>query len=221
MLQSLLELRDFAGLAIAEQPVVRVAAVVAVHDDFHVVIDRPGVLHRFPGAGEFGFAVVIPAVKIRDGGFGDHHPVGIDSEIIVARDHAGKAVHQHAVTLLRNDVENNAPALAVEVAGPVVVGHHDLVIFRPAAVGDEGAAIFRAVDFRGVLRVSLLVDPGNVVAGQLLERIEGDDVVEIEVHFARLEPVHDAFELGLILGIDFRPQHRARRRCGKIPSRAA
>ena len=40
MLQTQFELRDLAGLAIGEKPVVGVAAVVAVEHDGHVVVDR-------------------------------------------------------------------------------------------------------------------------------------------------------------------------------------
>ena len=64
MLQAELELRDLAGLAVAEQPVVGVAAVVAVEHDFHVVVDRIGILHGFARADEFRLAVRVPAVEI-------------------------------------------------------------------------------------------------------------------------------------------------------------
>ena len=55
-----------------------------------------------------------------------------------------------------NDVENDAPARARNEAGPVVVSDDDLVIFRVAAGGDEGAAITGA-DEAGRLGASLLL----------------------------------------------------------------
>ena len=55
--QAQLELRDLAGLVIGQQPIVRVAAVVAVEHDPHVVVDRVRILQRFSRTHEFRLAV--------------------------------------------------------------------------------------------------------------------------------------------------------------------
>ena len=62
-LQSEFEARDFAGLVVGQQPVVGVAAVVAVEHDLHVLIDGVGVLQRFARAHEFRLAFGIEERK--------------------------------------------------------------------------------------------------------------------------------------------------------------
>src|SRR5208337_5353973 len=139
--QSQLELRDLARLVVAQQPVVGVAAVIAVQHDANVIIDGARVLQRLAGAGEFGLAVGVPTAELGDGGLGDHEAAGVDAEIVVAGDDAGKAVHKYAVAVGGHDIEDDPPALAIEVTGPVVVGDDDLMIAGVTTGGDESAAI--------------------------------------------------------------------------------
>src|SRR6185437_16727683 len=131
----------FAGFAVADQPVVGVAAVVALAHDLGVAVNGVGVLQRLARAHEFGNAVGIPAVELRDGGFADHQPVGVDAEIVIAGNHARNAVHKDVVAVLRRDVEHYRPARAYQVAGPVVVRDDNLVVLGVAARGHEGAAV--------------------------------------------------------------------------------
>src|SRR5262245_568098 len=56
VLQAQLEERDLAGLVVADQPVVGIAAVVAVEHDPDEVVDGPAVLHGPAGARELGLA---------------------------------------------------------------------------------------------------------------------------------------------------------------------
>ena len=78
-----------------------------------------------------------------DGGLGNRHPGSIDDEVIGAVDDSRQAVHQHAMALRRNDVEDDGPTLAFKISGPVVVRDYHLGIFRIAAGRDKRAAMFR------------------------------------------------------------------------------
>src|SRR5580704_6022811 len=115
-----------------QQPIVGIAAVISVQHDFHVVVDVVGVLHRFTSAHEFRLAVGIPTFESGDCGFGDHQAAGIFAEIIVAHDYAWIAIHDHVEPLGRGDIENYSPALALQIAGPIIVGHYDLAVGGPA-----------------------------------------------------------------------------------------
>src|SRR5579859_2772866 len=75
------------------------------------------------------------------------------------------------------DIEDHDPALAGEVAGPVVVGDHDLVIFGHAAGGDEGAAISGSCELGVFCRLVLLVQPGKVIVHDFFEGVERHDVI--------------------------------------------
>ena len=114
--------------------------------------------------------------NLRDGGFGDHQAGRIHAEIVVAGDDAGIAVHEDAIALRGNDVEDDAPARAGKVAGPVVVGDDDPAIPGVAAGGDEGAAIAGA-DEAGAFARFLLIEHGNVVVGDLFGGVQRDDVL--------------------------------------------
>ena len=99
VLESQLEEGDLAGLVVADQPVVGIAAVVAVEHDPDEVVDRPAVLQRLAGADELGFAGRVPALELGDRRLGDHDPGRVDAEIVVADDHARQAVHDEARAL--------------------------------------------------------------------------------------------------------------------------
>src|SRR6185437_10507557 len=66
MFQPEFQICDFAGFAVADEPVVRVSAIVALAHDGDVVINRIRILHGLAGAGEFGDSVRIPADKLAD-----------------------------------------------------------------------------------------------------------------------------------------------------------
>ena len=68
-------------------------------------------------------------------------PGRIDAEIVAGVDQAGHAVHDDAVALGRRDIEDDVPAFARRVAGPVVVRDHHAPVFGITAGGDEGAAM--------------------------------------------------------------------------------
>ena len=109
-LQAELKIGDLAGLAVADQPVVGVAAVVAVFDDAHIVVDGIGILQGLARAHEFRLAMgsqpsnwvmVVSAIMI---------PAEFTREVVVTGNDAGKAIHQNAVAVLRHDVEDHDPA---------------------------------------------------------------------------------------------------------------
>ncbi len=139
----------------------------------------------------------------------------------------GKAIHQNALAVLRQDIEDDHPALAREVARPVVVRNHDLMIFGVGAGGDKRAAIARSRQLRRFRRLLPLIQPRHVVIRNLLKRVQGDDVIHIQidamqvspmqVHPMRLHAVSNALQFLLILGVDVRPQHLARRLPKKLP----
>src|SRR2546426_7440908 len=215
--QAELELGNLAGLAVAEQPVVGIAAVVAVEHDFRVVVNRPGILQRLARADKFRFAVGVPALELRDGRLGNHQPAGIDAEVVVAGDYAGKAVHQDAITVRGSNVEHDAPALTVQVAGPIIVRDDDLMVLRPASRGHERAAVARADKLRRPRHLVALVVPGHVITGQLLEGVEGHNIVHIKRAAAGAQAVHNALQFLLIFGINFRPEHVVRGFAEEIP----
>jgi hypothetical protein len=54
----------------------------------------------------------------------------------------------------------------------------------------------------------VFVQPGDVIFGQLLERVEGCDVVDIQLGTgASVEAFDDSLQFFLILGFDFGPKH--------------
>src|SRR5260370_4361864 len=70
--QTQFELRDFARLPVAEQPIVGVSPVVSVEHDLRVFVDRTCILQRFPRSREFWLAIGIPPFKLRNGCFRYH-----------------------------------------------------------------------------------------------------------------------------------------------------
>ena len=165
MLQAQLKISDLAGLAVPDQPVVGVAAVVAVFDDAGIVVDGIGILQSLARAHKLRLAMRIPADKLGDGSFRDHDSGGVHGEVVVAGNDAGKAIHQNAVAVFRDNVEDDDPARADEVAGPVVVRDYDLVVARVAAGCDKRAAVAGTRQLRRARSVLLLVEPWHVVAG--------------------------------------------------------
>src|SRR5580658_4672748 len=72
--RSVLEAQFQAGglivLAVGHQPVVGVAAGVAVPHNAREIVNGIGILHGLAGADEFGNSVGVEAVEFADGGFG-------------------------------------------------------------------------------------------------------------------------------------------------------
>ncbi len=137
-----------------------------------------------------------------EGGFGDHDAGGVDAEVVAAVDEAGAAVHENAIAFGGDDVEDDGPALAFHVGGPVAVGDDDLAILGGGAGGDEGAAAARGYQSRGAGFALLLQEPGDVVVGDLEVGVEGDDVEDVDVLACGLHAVGYALEFGAILGFD-------------------
>ena len=61
----------------------------------------------------FRLAVGIVAVEARDRRLRHRQARRIDGEVVIADDHPRKSVHDHAVALLRHDVEDDSPARPV------------------------------------------------------------------------------------------------------------
>ena len=158
-------------------------------------------------------------MKIGDRRFGDHQPVGIDAEIVVAGDDAGKAVHDDPVAVLGRDVEHDPPPLAFDVTGPVVVGDHDVVVLGVTAGGHEGAAMIETVRSGSrLLFLVVRVVPGHVVPGQFHEGVQRHHVVQVDRHYpVRPQALDDSLQLGLVFGVDFRPEHVVGRFAEKRP----
>ncbi len=68
-------------------------------------------------------------------------PAAVHAEIVAAVDQAGHPVHDDPVARRRRDIEDDVPALARRIAGPVVVADHDAAVLGVAAGGDERAAM--------------------------------------------------------------------------------
>src|SRR5262249_56237030 len=140
---------------------VGIAAVVAVEHDPDEVVDRAAVLHGLAGADELGFTPRVPAFELGDRGLGDHHPGGIDGEIIVADDDAREAIHEDAGAGVRLDIEDDIPARADYVVGPAIVPHDDPAVPRVAPGSDERAAVAGSVA-RGSPALQA-IEPGHVI----------------------------------------------------------
>ena len=149
------------------------------------IVDRVRVLRGFAGPHELGNAVRIVAVEMADGGFGDHDAGGVHDEIVAAVDEAGQAVHHHAMALGGSDVEDDRPALAIQVARPVIVRDDDFAILGIAAGGHEGAAMLGRDQRGGVLRGVLFVVLLDVVL-PLHRGIQRNHVPDIELHALRV-----------------------------------
>ena len=87
--QAQLEQRNLAGLVVAQQPVVGVAAIVSVEHDADVIVDRVAVLQSFARAIKFRRAGRIERSESGNGRLGNHDAGRVDAKIIVTRDHAG------------------------------------------------------------------------------------------------------------------------------------
>src|SRR5208337_4560987 len=162
-LQAKLKLRNLSGLAVAEQPIVGIPAIIAVEHDSGVLVDGAGVLQCLSRAHEFGLAVRIPTFKLADGRFRHHQSVTVDSEIVVTGNHSGETIHQNAIAMSGLDVKNNPPAFSVHVAGPIIVSDDNLAVFSPAAGSHEGAAVSWTFQVWRIRSLFLLIEPGHVV----------------------------------------------------------
>ncbi len=109
-----------------------------------------------------------------------------------------------------DDVEDDAPALAVGVGGPVVVGDDGFAVFGPTAGGDEGGAIAGRGEVRCGGALLLLIRLRNIVIGDLFHGVKGDDIPDVELVALRGGAVGDALELLLVFRVGFRPEHRTR-----------
>ena len=156
-------------------------------------------------ADELGLAGGVPALELRDRGLGDHDTVRIDSEIVVADDHARQAVHDHVRSLFGLDVEDDVPARADNVVGPGVVAHDDPAVLGKASRGDEGAAVAGCV--RDRLFTFFLIQPGNVVIRQLLVGVERDQVPSVGLDAFALQAGDDSVNLLAIFLVDAGPEH--------------
>src|SRR5262249_20306990 len=104
----------------------------------------------------------------------------VNSKIVVTCDHSGQAIHQDPVSALWTNVENDVPTRADGIVGPVVMAHHDAVIFRITSGRHNRAAVTRRM--RGWSAVLLLFQPGNVVVRKLFERVESDNVPAVSLN---------------------------------------
>src|ERR1035438_3786118 len=119
--QADLKARNFAGLVVGQQPVIRVAAVVVVEHDSHIVIDRAGVLHCPACSHKLRYAVGIEQRIAGDSCLRNHESGGVDTEVIVAHDHPGETIRQHVITVGGNNVEDDGPAATGGDVAPVAV----------------------------------------------------------------------------------------------------
>ena len=163
-------------------------------------------------------------MELRNSGFRDHDAGIVHAKIVVAGDHAGKAVHQHAMAGGGGDIEDNPPALPGPVAGPVVVGDDDAVVFRVSAGGDERAAIARRRGHRRIRAMLTRVQLRNVIVGHFFEGVQGHDVPNI----GKLRPDRgerrrrghsrgDGGKLLLVFGVNVRPQNVLSHTAEKFP----
>ena len=88
-----------------------------------------------------GIPLRIETREMADGGLGDRQAGAVDAKVVAAVNQPGHAVHQDAIAFRRRDVEDDVPARAFFIFGPVVVRDHDFAIARIAADGDESAAV--------------------------------------------------------------------------------
>ena len=119
--------------------------------------------------------------------------------------------------MLRQNIEDDHPALARQIARPIIVRDHDLMIFGVRAGGDKGAAITRSLQRGRPRLLLLLIQPRHVVVRNFFKRVERHNVINIQVNAVRLHAIGDALQLLSIFGIDMGPQHLARGLAKKIP----
>ena len=203
VLEAQLEPGDLAGVRVGHEPGVRVAAVVALPHDAVEVVDGGRVLHGLSRAGELGDPGRVEALEAGDRRLGDHEAGGVDPEVVAAVDEAGHAVHEDAVPGGRADVEDDVPAGAFEVPGPVVVRDDRPAVPGVAAGGHEGAALV------GGAGAAVRVQLGGVVA-ELDAGVQGDHVPEVDTSSRRRGAVGDPLQLLAVLGVHAGPEDRLR-----------
>src|SRR5262249_44142832 len=72
VLESQLEISDFIGFAIADEPVVGITAIVSFFHDADVIVDRVCILQSLARTNELRNAIRIEAEELRDRSFRDH-----------------------------------------------------------------------------------------------------------------------------------------------------
>ncbi len=202
VLQSQFEAGDFVGVAVGDEPIVGVTAIVAFPHNAGERVDGRGVLHGLARAHKLRNPLRIEAVELCDGGLGDHQAGGVHAEVVAAVDEARVAVHQDAMATRGNYVENDVPEAAIEVTAPVVVGDYGTPIRGVGAGCDKSAA---AVGRRAAPRWP--IEPRKIIARYLHHGVHGDDVPQIQIHPARLEAVRDALHLFTVFLFDARPEN--------------
>ena len=78
------------------------------------------------------------------------------------------------------------------------MGHHNVLVARVTARGHKGAAVAGTHQVRGIRHFMFRVIPGNIIVGNFLEGVQGDDVVQIQGHALGLQSVGDALQFLLI-----------------------
>ena len=86
-----------------------------------------------------------------------------------------------------------------------------------AAGSDECRAAAGRPDLGSVLGLLSLIEPWDVVLGQLDASVKRNNVPDVELHASGLRATSDALELLLVFGIDVRPEHSAARLSKKLP----
>src|ERR1039458_5815442 len=181
-----------------------IAPVVALLHDAREIVDGCRVLHGFARAHEFRDAVGVEAAEAADGGFGNHHARRIDAEIVSRMDQPGHAVHDHPAARRWLNIEDDVPAFAGRIAGPVVVRHHHAMIFGVAPRRHERAAMVARAGPGARLAQTLVVP--LVVVGQFQPGVERHHIPNVQLHALRLETFDDAVQFLAVLLLDARPQ---------------
>ena len=216
-MQPQLQVANLACLAIANQPRVRIAAIVALAHDRRVLIDRRRILHRLARPLELRNPLHIEALGHRQRGLGNHQPAGVHAKVVRAGNHARQPIHQEVLTLLRNDVEHHGPTFALRVGGPVAMRDHDLPIPGRGPRRNERATLPRRHSRWRIRPLLLRIQHRQVVFAQLNIAIQRDDIPQIQRRSMRLQPFDDALQLRLVLRIELRPQHRLSRLAKETP----
>ena len=135
------QFQSFTGLYIADEPTVRVTAVVLVGHSLDPLAEIIGILHRSSDAIEFRKLGGV-AGESGDGRFTPDKATGGDKKIRSAVNETRCALHQDPMSARWCNIEHQSECVAIHKSIPGVVSQHDFAVLRYAFSGcDECAAV--------------------------------------------------------------------------------
>ncbi len=142
--------------------------------------------------------------------FRDDDPRRVLHKIVGTVDDTRQTVHEHPFALGRNNIENDCPALAVQVIRPIIVSDHNFAVFRITPGGNKRTAMLgnrlRSGGLDSVCPVVFL----DVVL-PFLSGIQSHHIPQIDphsmLHALGIDAIGDALQLLPVLLLNVRPHH--------------